>query len=360
MKVAINTIVDDHNYGNRLQNYALQQVLCGLGIDAQTIDRRARIQTETKAQKLTDAFLDHSLFYRISQRVKHSVNSSNRLTQKTVRPNLAEFSRNNICFLSSDDPVKTVNNSFDLLLTGSDQVWNYHFWSGPTIEFGRGIHIRKASYAASIGVSRIPNSLRRAYVEGLRDYEILTMREQAGADLVKQLTGRPAAVVLDPTMLLPVSEWRALSKKSRFAQQPLDSYVLAYFLTPPSQAIREKIDSFAADYGVNIYYLFEIINEKAVGVEDLLWLIEHASIVFGDSFHASVFSILFRRPFQTLTRSADVLGNMQSRLDTLFSTLSIPDGGVSLDEVGRYDEIFTRLDLAREKSMSILKNILNE
>lgn len=124
------------------------------------------------------------------------------------------------------------------------------------------------------------------------------MREQEGANTVKQFTGRDVPVVVDPTMLLTPDEWR---KVSRHAWYHGDDYILTYFLGKRPNAAIQQVASKSGLPVVNL--LDENVYEHYVtGVDEFIWAIEHASLIYTDSFHGTVFSILFQKPFVVCNR----------------------------------------------------------
>ena len=163
----------------------------------------------------------------------------------------------------------------------------------------------------------IPAEEHDFFVQGLKGMKALSVREQAGADLIEQLTGRKAEVHLDPTLLLTADEWRSVSRRPTWYHG--GEYLLTYFLgrRPP------QIDAIAEELGLTVVNLLDeaVYEHYVTGVDEFLWAIDHASLVYTDSFHGSVFSILFQTPFVVCDRygtgKGDVSEKMGSRLDTL-------------------------------------------
>lgn len=296
MKIAILTI-HSVNYGNRLQNWALQTVLERMGHEVNSLRRSAgfngTIRSKLKFLKRCISIACHSCdkmgrFYDFDQRI---VFSRFAVSREYVSPNLADV--------------------YNVFIVGSDQVWNPDFDFNSDLEYLPHIsRNQKISYAASFGVSKITTD-REQTASYLRDFLFVSVRENAGADIVAELTGSRPAVVLDPTMLLHADDWSRIAIKP-----PIDvvnsSYILKYMLGDDVHG--REIEEFARSHGLGLVDL--AVSALPVGPAEFLWLVEHASLVCVDSFHGSVFSMLFHRPFIIYERQSDD-ADMSSRFDTL-------------------------------------------
>lgn len=369
MRITINTIIDDKNYGNRLQNYALQTVLEAMGHEVTTIDRRILLTQNTKKKKLVNYlrtgefiaklrifFLNtlRKIWTKFSGRKKRMNHKYRATLDIHNNVNFSDFTSTYIHMIPRHvvDIWQWVNNNSDLLVIGSDQVWNYKFWSGATIEFALPVKVRKVSYAASIGVDSIPADLKNVYRHGLSSLASITVREKSGQQIVKTLTGLDADVVLDPTLLLDDQDW---SKIMHRVDLKNNRYLLTYFLNYPTDKNNNSIQRFADQHDLDVINIFD--NGTTIySPGQLLYLFKHASFVYTDSFHASVFSIIFNKGFKTLPRNHPVA--MGSRLETLFKTFGITDGGITLDQLSSYTELNVELQKMRNRSKSILERIV--
>ena len=220
-----------------------------------------------------------------------------------------------------------VTSNFDrsaILICGSDQIWNYHFaherFYYYFLKFAD--EEKRIAISASFGVERIPDEWKQIYIDGLKGFAHISVREDAGQAIVKNLLDRDVPVLIDPTMMLSEEEWLKVSKKPRVdCAKP---YVLKYYLG--DEAEEDKIDSWAKENGYEVYELLnkEIPELYSVGPGEFISLINNASLVCSDSFHCIVFSIIFSKPFLVYSRLGT--GNyMTSRMDTLLGKFGFLD-----------------------------------
>ena len=260
-------------------------------------------------------------------------------------------------------------------MVGSDQVW------GPFSLYAKFYNllfvddrIPKFSYASSFGVSNIHPCQKDAVAHYLNRINRIGVREQRGKEIVKELTGRDAEVVLDPTLLLSQGEWARNIDESRCKVG--EPYILCYVLGERKD-IRGVIKELGEKTGLKIVNLPHIDNYHAmdnslgdinlydVGPFDFIRLIRDADYVVTDSFHGSVFSILFHKKFITFYRQdPKAKGSTHSRIDSLFSIFNIKDRIYKTDiydsiqkEID-YDYVDGKLEEMRKDSITFLTDSL--
>lgn len=226
--------------------------------------------------------------------------------------------------------------------------------------------------APSFGFDMFPKKHIKIYKKGLLGFEYISVREKRGAELIKELTGRDATVLLDPTMLIDTSEWtNILRRPSQFTD---DNYIFVYVIGGFKGEVKEKTCALAADFGLQVIDIMDIDNDYYIHTrpDEFLYWIHNARLVVTDSFHASVFSILFGRPF-VVTERSDIKG-MGSRLDTLFQKFGITGrhfdelksgfevAGVARDRLfmADYSDVLTILDAERKKADEFYKKCFRE
>ena len=354
MKIGIVTIFDSENMGNRLQNYALQQVL-----------KRYATQVVTIMNKPKPGSLQEQL-KRKSPLAESTI--ANRLIGKTRKAQLLRFNKKYILTTKTmywNNPSKAVIKSqdrCDYYCAGSDQVWNPLIGRSSFDYLGFAPSERTFSYAASFGIDEIPEQHRAAAAEGLKHIRHISVREDAGRKIVEDLTGRTdAQVVVDPTMLLTVQEWDQVISKPR-GDVP-QNYVLTYFLGRVSQERRTAIEQRAKELGCG---LIEVMDPNSpfhtVGPDEFVWLIKNAKYICTDSFHGSVFSFLYGRPFAVFARESKG-PDMGSRMKTFMAKFSLESCAATENELPEYCGCpdysvgYSALEAERAKSKAFLDEV---
>ena len=219
---------------------------------------------------------------------------------------------------------------------------------------------QKISYAASFGVSEIPSEREKEYAENLKTFKAISVREMQGAKIVEELSHRKATVVLDPTLLLDESEWMEVERTPQSC--PKDKYVFVYALGDKSNRFKGKIEELREKYEIfDVRAIQKNGKELPVGPSEFLYLLRNAEVVLTDSFHATVFSIIFHNRFITFNRSGL---NMNSRIESLVELIGIEKclnkfGDLVCNAEIDYTNVDTILKEERRKSIEFLEKALN-
>lgn len=361
MRIGIVTIPDITNYGNRLQNYAVSYVLqARFGCEAMSLASRNEKPFENG---------DYALW--VKNLIARQLCVFPRFAEKRFGPNMTRWA-NFYSWSKRYIPTKdfyghpclpaSLNSQYDVFLAGSDQIWNYRF---PSTKFDDYFlkfaeDRKKAAISGSFGVESIPDEWKQTYIDGLAGFAHISVREDAGAKIVKKLIGRDVPVLIDPVMLLGREEWLKVAKKPRVdTSKP---YILKYYLG--DEAEEEKIDNWAKENGYEVY---ELLNDKipelySAGPGEFISLIANAALVVSDSFHCIAFSIIFRKPFVVYARIGTE-NYMTSRLDTLLSKFGFENRWKHLLKPEEYlacdyshtDEI---MDREQKKALEYIKGVL--
>lgn len=222
---------------------------------------------------------------------------------------------------------------FTGFVLGSDQVWHpinlgSHFYTMEWIPDS----IPKITYASSFGVSVIPNRQKLATKNYLNHIHAISVREKAGSEIIKKLSRKDAPIVVDPTFLLNEMQWREIA-------EPIyrRGYIFCYFLGN-NIAARKYALQLKKETGLNIVCIpfMDEINKSDIGFGDIqlfevnpasfLSYIINAEYVVTDSFHGTVFSIIFKKQFVVFNRFVDNgRQSTNSRIDTLLGNLKITE-----------------------------------
>ena len=224
---------------------------------------------------------------------------------------------------------------YSAVVTGSDQLWspaglptNYY-----NLQFVPD-DIRKISYASSFGVKNIPWYQKKRTAAFLNRLDFISMRENRGSEIVKELTGKDVPTILDPVFMFDKEGWERLIPVKREIAEP---YIFAYFLGETAEH-RKVVEKAAKKLGCKIIVLrhldqyvpndenFGDIALYDVAPDRFLNLLRGASYVCTDSFHGSCFSIIHRIPFVTFNRYVDGSKHSKnSRIDTLCGNLGLQE-----------------------------------
>jgi hypothetical protein len=263
------------------------------------------------------------------------------------------------------DDIYRIPPEYDVYITGSDQTWNP---LGQNIEPNLltfiGSDKKKISYASSIGINDLPLEYHDLFKKALPEYRYVSVREVRAKEIIEELTGRQdVVVVLDPTMLLTKEHYLSIAKMPKRSD-----YMLAFFLGNTLEKL--KYSESVAD---NNNKPLVVIGEKIKGIKatfisnagprEWLGLIANASHVITDSFHGTVFSLLFNKKFKTLVLNMD----RASRIFTLLKLFDLDsniiynlDSFYNISDINyNVDELNGKIKEIRQKSQEWLINAID-
>lgn len=329
LKIANLTLDGYFNYGNVLQRYAVCNLLMGLGAEVESLWFSSQAGFLPYLQSHYPWMKDS---WDWKTWVKLGINWKGATHKMFSGENAWEAARNAVIksFVDRYIPMRydvdftRVADEYDYFVTGSDQVWNPYFVDLEKLFITFAPSEKRIAYAASISCPEIPQDKLQAFIDGVRGMKAISVREQAGADLIQQLTGRRVQVVADPTMLVTAEDWRSIARKPSWLKGD-EQLLVTYFLGKRPDSV---IESIARENGLHIVNMLDerVFEHYAIAPEEWLWLIDHARFMYTDSFHGTVFSILFRTPFVVTERvDAGCASKMTSRIDTLLAKFDLSD-----------------------------------
>lgn len=356
-RAGVVTLPGMHNYGNRLQAYATVSVLEKAGCTAVQIEFDKSTLLTSRAKRLVKGIVKRALGMPIPRRPEE-LNTLERI---------AAFRRFNEIIPTERYRELTPGfaDSFDFFCVGSDQVWNPNFIAGQDdwyfLRFAR--NEQRIALSASIGLDEFSDeNQQRRICDGIRGFENLSVREERGAELIRECSGREATVLIDPTLALSADEWRSVAD-SRLT--PVEPYVFTYLLGEVGSEAEAALKQATRNGELPVISLTDRQKpgEPDAGPAEFIDLIDHAQHVITDSFHASVFSMLLGTPL-TITHRVGGGASMFSRLEQLAETFGLQDkifGSPEFDlaSAGVYPRAQEALDREREKFMTYLKGCLN-
>lgn len=310
-KVALITLYDS-NIGNRLQNYAVQQILQRHGFQSCTYWYTLKLTAAKKIKSAVKIILGCFISrYRTCfvqwKRKKRFEKFTEKYIKKGKKINVYKKIR--------------FEDKFAYYVTGSDQVWhNWHNFEQELEYFYLQFVPRekRISFAPSIGLNKFPDEDTEIHRRGLNGMKALSCREKAGCELIQELTGREAELLSDPTMLLDKSEWIKIEKKPEY--EVSDKYILLYFLGRTESYVNHTINEYAEEHNCKIINIFDrnLKKQYLTAPDEFIYLIHHAAYIFTDSFHACAFSIIFEKDFLVCSREEAAHEKMGTRIDNLF------------------------------------------
>lgn len=359
------TINDPMNYGNRLQNYALQAVLSQYG-NTTTIHQYNR--TPTKLSYIREKLRNRlkPFFWRVNHLLKRrSVMQIDR--EKNFYKFNKDFVPANLISETSFSGVRLHKKGIHIgkVIIGSDQVWNYTFnLSDDDLEMrlGRNYPTQKLlAYAASIGLDEIDAKETPIFEKYIPRIKHISVREHKAKELIESLCHIPTTVVLDPTLLVPAAEWKKLFPGIANNQK---KYVVTYFLGKPTEKQERIIQQYAREHNCDIRRLNDIRDPEAfsAGPREFIEFIAKSEYVFTDSYHACCFSIIFQRYFKVFNRNTNTMKNMNSRMKSLFEQFNLVNTMENEDILPHYDKeaVYQRLKERQKQSMDWLDEALRQ
>lgn len=370
MKIGILTLPLNINYGGILQAYALQTVLERMGHNVHLIEIKKkpfrmplwkapfafgkRIMRNLSGQRWP-------IFYerKMNREVPIIEKNTNTFIRKYIKSKIV----GNYSNIREDD--------FDIIIVGSDQIFRARFLHNiehSFLDFAEGWKIKRLAYAASFGTDKWEYNEQQTKECGrlLKLFDSVSVREISGVDLCRVHFDVNADFVLDPTMLLSAEDYIRLFKE---ANTPKSLGNLLYYILDETSEKTQIINNIAKEKGLlpfNVKSKSDVISAPLADriqppVEQWLRGFYDAEFIITDSFHACVFSILFKKNFL-------VIGNEcrgMSRFYSLLKTFSLENRLIVADEKKNlkitdidFDSVYEKLFMLRQKSNSFLhKNI---
>lgn len=374
--IAILTQPLGHNYGGLLQAYALQTYLKRHGYEAETIDRCMPIKRSSSIK----GYVINCVRFLLG-RIKLI---PTRKKESFVLKNLLDF-RDKRLYIShpiiSEKQIRKYFRfkGFSAVIVGSDQVWRPRY-SPSILNFyldfldDIGSSSKRIAYAASFGTSEWEYSKElTAQCKGLASkFDAVSVREDSAVGLCADKFGIKAQLVVDPTLLLEPSDYELLIHEC--SENSRGSCVLSYVLDPASEksAIAESIGtslglevfSIKPEHKITQVAANELAKCQLPSVESWLKAFHDASFVVTDSFHGTVFSILFNKPFVAVGNATRGMARFESLLTQFGLTgrlvTSIDDitPSLVLDEIN-WDAVNSKRLALAASSQEFLKTYLN-
>jgi len=363
LKTGLVTFYHIHHYGALLQAAATERAVESLGGQCEIIDYYVNQNNDLfrKPTGVGSAAADAhtALHYRP---LKARYQRFEQFAKDHLRISAHRF--------ESLEELRSAQLPYDLILSGSDQIWNPKIFPDGQFDpvfFGAFSQRRKIAYAPSFGVPRIPEGMEEELRGYLKRFSHISVRERQGQAIVRDITGQEVPVVLDPTLLLTREQWSAMAAPPDLS----GGYILCYCISRPG-ALVPYIHQLAERTGLPVVQLCGIrqrVHPRArcvldAGPAEFLGLFQHASYVCTNSFHGTVFSVQFQKPFFTAVAPGELAEPESSRTFSILSRLGLADRIIGKGDTAELDgtvdwaAVDRRLCGARQSSLDYLRAAL--
>ena len=318
-KIGIVTLYGCYNFGNRLQNYAVQKTFEKRGFEVETIiAERSQIRYWARhCKRIISGYCGNQTGKRYNTFYKFN---------KKVVPH-SYFFGNNGQFTSD------LADKYDFFVVGSDQVWNPELRKNERDNFFLSFAKRnqRICLSPSIAVDRIEDHYVSQFSAALNRFPYLSCRESTGAEEIRRITKKDCFHIIDPTLSLTCEEWQEFSSTVKVSE----NYIIIFFLGDISDERREVIREYCSK---RKYEIIEPSNPNnkyySISPNELVYLVDNAKMVFTDSFHLTAFSINMNTPFYVFDRhdKLDSSNKMNSRIKSLTKQFNLENRYVSGEE----------------------------
>ena len=326
MRVGILTFHRATNYGTALQAFATEKGIKKLGVETEMIDYRPEyIERTLHVRKLTNAKSPKEIASIIVNAVLYP-NMAKRKAESFKRFFSLMNVSDDVC-LTADDVAKA-SRKYDVVLSGSDQLFNRNITGDDKTFFLPFEHKRKVTFASSFGERKLSADRVEEIAPFFSGFDALSVREKTAHDILAQIkkvnvSAKSATSVLDPTFLLTKDEWNEYADPT--LKLPKDGYILTYYMleTPLLREITAKLQQKTGLKVVNIkpskkqVILHQGKNLSYAGPSEFLACYKNASYVVTNSFHGTAFAINYGIPFFTSTLPVSMAGEVNSRLEDI-------------------------------------------
>ncbi|WP_317466996.1 polysaccharide pyruvyl transferase family protein [Bacteroides hominis] len=352
------------NFGSALQSYALLQKLNNIGVNGTIIDYQFPTPPKVTLKSVLRNFIKE-IYTGFSNkkkrdRFKHFYKKYYNLTPQ--------------CYHSPQE-LSDANLNFNVFVAGSDQIWN-PININDDVSFFLSFapqNAKKISYSSSFATDTIPDKFKDLYAKYLKQFAAISVREQSGVSVVKELIRENASVVCDPTLLLDKTDYLKLISDSIYNKNN-ESFILAYILKyaydpyPYVNDILNKVQQKLNN--MKIIFLdrpkttgnlknFEIIDDA--GPLEFISLISQAKFVVTTSFHGTAFCLNLETPFISVIKDR---GGFDSRMSSLLQMVGADDRMIEYNSKDDFElscdfiKIRENINKFREESAEYLRKAI--
>lgn len=346
MKVGILTFHRASNYGAVLQTYALNKFLNNNNVNSEIVDYRDnRVDNEYKLFRRGSSLkrkIRDIIYYPIQNKKN---NKFEEFRKKHILISEKVYTKSNI---------KEANKTYDYFITGSDQVFNYKL-----TDFDKNYFLsfvddstKKISYAASLGMDKIPSDKIEEYSNLLKDFYKISLREKQNKQMIEDLINREISINIDPTFLISKEEWLDI------AEVPKEKDYILVFVMQRNKSMFSFAEKLAKEKKCKIIYIpndyKRIVKGKyKYNISPSQWLgyFKNAKYVITNSFHGLAFSIILNKDFYIELQKEPAKAN--ARMIDLLKEFNLEDRIVDKEV---YKEIPIDWSIINKKKLDLIIN----
>ena len=328
IRIGILTLYKD-NFGSILQTYSTYSYLNSLGFECEILKINyspSLVNKIIRIAKQVYMILRYRNYLSDKLKKREASKKDIKLLSDKTKELMDAFIETNLKVTELDSRTRfnEINDKYDFFITGSDQVWNgfdeYYFLAFAD----RG---KRIAFAPSFGAS-LKEYYKKNVMRALDGFDVLSTREESGVKIIRELTGREAVRLADPTILYDRDKWREFAAKGIQKY----NYILVHFLNKPNEMALQLIEEYIQSHDCSAYCIcnryeeyeqlsrFEFLD---ISPYDYVALINGADYVFTDSFHSTLFSLNLETQFLTFERQY-LHGNSQSsRIEDLLGRVGM-------------------------------------
>ena len=371
-KVLLTTVFSGYNYGSSLQVLATKTILKELGYDCRLVAMKSLIKGRDIRIKKLITILIRSWLIRGKNGANALSTYKGSYNKVMIGDSVTRFEQFTNEYLEphymSWNSMKRLAKECVACFAGSDQIWNSStMYVDPMYYLRFAPAEKRIAFAPSFGRDFVAEYNKKKMSKWISDFAYLSVREDSGVRLIKDLTGRDAIHLIDPTLMVKGETW----KKTLNLQDKQENYILTYFLDKPSESARKAIAELKETLKcevIAIPYQFDDMSycDKVVptGPIEFLDLINNAKCVLTDSVHGTAFSINLHTPFYVFGRNYGTAHSQNSRIESILKMMNMQDRFEQKDIVGQLKAINFEvseqiLSDERNKSRNYIINTIN-
>lgn len=373
-KVGIATVYTGYNFGSALQAYATKLILDDLGFEGILLRLKGSLNKGRDIRLKKLCVMSKRILLHYNQFKKHIKTYKSSLSAKITDDEKMMFEKFSDTYLkpyyTTWKKLKKEAKSRDYyaFFAGSDQIWNSEaLYVDPFYYLRFAPKQKRIAFVPSFGRNYIADYNKKVIGKYIKDFNYISVRERSAVDIVKELTGKKAECLLDPTLIISKEKWKA-----EFEIPEINAkYILAYFLSEPSDYAKKYMQKLAEETNMEIYSIGCGGKDKYTGdvrinagPKEFAEYLFNANYVCTDSFHGTAFSINFGIPFFTFQRQYGNAGEQSERIKSLLSLTKM--GARYEPQIKIMYEAFDRelceeiLKVEREKTKKYLAEVLGQ